>query len=135
MNELAKCACGALQVRITADPVHLVACHCKDCQGRTGSAYGVSCIVEDKAFEHICGDVSQYKRLGDTGGWVLNNFCPTCGTSVFWTAEVIPGLVAVAGGSFENTDWIDLKTHIYTRSAQKWMTYPSDCTKLEGFSE
>ena len=36
------CLCGAVRYTVTGAPVRAVACHCKFCQRRTGSAFIVS---------------------------------------------------------------------------------------------
>jgi len=33
------CACGAVRYRLTAPPLIVHACHCRDCQKLTGSAF------------------------------------------------------------------------------------------------
>jgi hypothetical protein len=39
------CVCGATCYRLTAEPLTLYACHCTDCQKRSGSAFGLSMWV------------------------------------------------------------------------------------------
>jgi hypothetical protein len=36
--------CGSLRAEATGEPAPVVACHCTECQRRTGSAFGVSTI-------------------------------------------------------------------------------------------
>ena len=38
----ASCSCGKLRVTCEGDPKYVLACHCLDCQRRTGSVFGVS---------------------------------------------------------------------------------------------
>jgi hypothetical protein len=33
------CACGAIRYEVTADPIVMFNCHCRDCQKATGSGY------------------------------------------------------------------------------------------------
>lgn len=35
-----------------------------------------------------------------------------------------PGLLAIAGGSFDNPDWYRIEAHIWTRSARSDIQYP-----------
>ena len=37
-----RCFCEAVQYRITEEPLTFYACHCTDCQKRSGSAFGLS---------------------------------------------------------------------------------------------
>jgi hypothetical protein len=42
MSRTAHCCCGALRAKVSGDPSLMVACHCEQCQRRTGMAFGVS---------------------------------------------------------------------------------------------
>jgi hypothetical protein len=42
MNRIARCCCGSLRVETTGEPVIVAACHCQECQRRTGAPFGVS---------------------------------------------------------------------------------------------
>ena len=50
-----KCLCGAVQFRLTEEPLTLYACHCTDCQKRSGSAFGLSLWVHRAAIQVIEG--------------------------------------------------------------------------------
>ena len=41
MIRTARCCCGALRAETTGEPNFVVACHCTECQRRTGSPFGV----------------------------------------------------------------------------------------------
>jgi hypothetical protein len=40
------------------------------------------------------------QRVADSGNTVTFQFCPVCGSTVYWEAQGFPGLIAVAVGSF-----------------------------------
>ena len=40
------CQCGLVRYVLTAEPIRLVACHCKECQRQSGSAFGMSMLVK-----------------------------------------------------------------------------------------
>lgn len=42
MIRIAQCCCGALRAEATGEPAFAGACHCPECQRRTGSPFGVS---------------------------------------------------------------------------------------------
>jgi hypothetical protein len=37
--------CGSLRYVLADEPVPVVACHCKECQRQSGSAFGLSMLV------------------------------------------------------------------------------------------
>jgi hypothetical protein len=47
------------------------------------------------------------------------------------TAEAVPGVRGVAGGTFDDPNWFALPVHVWTRSAQHWMVYPPGVTIQE----
>ena len=75
------CQCGAVRYRIEGDPVSLIACHCKECQRQSGSAFGMSLVVRTTDFK-LTGDVKIYRRPSDSGKHVNCAFCPECGTRI-----------------------------------------------------
>ena len=120
------CACGALRYRVRAAPVRTGVCHCKYCQRRTGSAFGVNVYFSKEDFELTRGELKLYQHRSDeTNRWLKMEFCPSCATTVTWTLEVQPDLRGVAAGSLDDTSWLRIERHGWTRSKQYWVTIPS----------
>lgn len=110
------CACGALRYTTTGHPAKAGACHCRYCQLRTGSAFGVSAYFEENAVE-IRGDRRAYAFSTESDRTFTTHFCPTCGTSVFWTLDLFPDLVGIAAGTFDPpTFWFRVDREVFTRS-------------------
>jgi hypothetical protein len=100
----ATCACGQLRVTCTGEPVKVSLCHCLECQKPTGSTYGVAAFFARSQIQ-ADGTVRMYRRGSDSGFAVTFNFCPDCGSTVFWEHERKPNEVAVAVGSFVDPDF------------------------------
>src|SRR3569623_573240 len=98
----AHCSCGELRIDCEGDPLKVSACHCLECQRRTGSAFGVG-VFYDRTKVAIHGMSTVYTRGGDGGLSVSHHFCLRCGSTVFWYPEKRPHLVAVAIGCFADT--------------------------------
>jgi hypothetical protein len=62
----------------------------------------------------------------ESGRWTKMEFCPTCGTTITWTGEVLPGMRAITVGTLDDPNWIKPKIHAWTRSALHWVVFPSD---------
>lgn len=117
------CACGAVRYRVKNAPVYTGVCHCKFCQRRTGSAFGVNVYVRREDFELTRGALKTYEHRSDeTNRWFTMEFCPNCATTVTWTLEVQPEWRGVAAGSFDDTSWLRIERHGWTRSKQRWVT-------------
>lgn len=49
------CMCGQIQFRLNAEPITLYACHCTDCQRRSGGALLLSMWVHRDSLEVLDG--------------------------------------------------------------------------------
>ncbi|MBW4535755.1 MAG: GFA family protein [Pleurocapsa minor HA4230-MV1] len=57
------CQCGQIRYEIQAEPLTLYACHCKECQKQSSSAFGMSMPVPRDAVVILQGQPKQWKRL------------------------------------------------------------------------
>ena len=126
------CLCGAVRYRVNAEPVRTSACHCRNCQRRTGSAFGIGAYFRQEDVEMLRGELRTYEyRSDESGRWLRTQFCASCGSTVTWTAEALAGLRAIAGGSFDHPDWLRIDRHGWTRSKQKWFECPAGTQVFE----
>jgi hypothetical protein len=113
------CLCGAVRYRVKGDQYLSGICYCTRCQKRTGSAYGNGAYFEEKVVEITRGTLKTYEYHSDESHrWLRIEFCPTCGSTVTWTAEFLPGMRAITSGSLDDPNWLTFKRHYWTRSAQ-----------------
>jgi len=114
------CSCGSVRFEISGEPLWVLACHCPSCKKRTGSAYGISVMVESSAVKEFTGPTRTFRRKGDSGNEVRYEFCPNCATTLRWHVEMIPGRQAFAGGTFDNFDALVPVAEIYKDAAATW---------------
>lgn len=126
----AGCSCGSVRYEVSGNPIRVSVCHCKDCQKRTGSAFGVGCYFRRENVQKLEGSTGLFERTSDAGRWVRNRFCLSCGNTVMWETEVLSHAVGLAAGSFDDTDWVDPKLHVWAGSAQRWTSFQSDAEVL-----
>jgi hypothetical protein len=126
------CVCGNVRYRATGEPILATVCHCKFCQKRTGSAFSQPVVFKAEQVEFSGGQRTTYEHHSDESHrWLRMELCPHCGTTVAWRAERRPGTIAIAGGTFDDPDWVKIQRHIWTRSAQRWMPIPADLECFE----
>ncbi len=119
------CVCGGLRYRTVGQPKRVSACACRWCQRRTGSAIGISVYFDGRDVTFTQGTPNTYRLVSDAGRWIESEFCPTCGTTVGWTLEFLPGLHGIAGGTFDPpTFWYDLERFVFARSKPDWLAIP-----------
>ena len=66
ITRTATCSCGQLCVVVEGEPVRVSVCHCRACQRRTGSAFGVQARWhKDRVGTE--GEAHTWCRVGDDG--------------------------------------------------------------------
>ena len=138
MPRTAECACGRVQVTVENEPVAIVTCHCDFCQKRTGSVLQVSAVFPSTQGVTITGDTNIYNGLEVNGVGTSNgdevkyHFCPTCGSTVYWTFEGRPVLV-VAVGNFADSDFPAPTAELHALFRHRWLQPVEGAEQFEGF--
>ncbi len=85
---------------VSGPPAFSAICCCRDCQSRSGSAFGLSAYYAVEKVIARTGTPTTYRRISDKHRYLDFRFCPTCGTTVWWEAEFLPGKIGIAGALF-----------------------------------
>ncbi|MBB3655617.1 hypothetical protein FHX15_000816 [Rhizobium sp. BK650] len=121
----ARCSCGALGLTLPDEPKAVIACHCIECQRRTGAPFGAGAFYPVEAVA-ISGTARQYTRDAASGGKVHSYFCPDCGSSIYWKAENLPSMIGVALGALTETSHLPAPAKsIFERSKHHWVQIDS----------
>jgi hypothetical protein len=126
----ASCLCGQLSITCEGEPVRISICHCLACQKRSGSAFGAQARWPTENVR-IEGRATEWTRIGDEGGKCTHRFCPTCGSTVYYTIDVMPGLVAVPLGAFADPTFPAPKVSVYGARKHAWVGLPADIESLD----
>lgn len=119
------CLCGAVRYRTEGLPVFSMVCHCRACQHRTGSAFGIGAYFPEPNVAFLQGNLKSFRFESDESGrWLQTEFCSQCGTTLTWTLELRPQVRAIAGGTFDEPGWHGIDRHIWTDSAHPWVVHP-----------
>jgi hypothetical protein len=98
-TRIARCLCGALTATARGEPANVYLCACKTCQIKSGSAFTHAALFAADAVT-ISGAHNGHRRIGESGRWIENRFCPSCGVAVLFYSEGLPGAVGIAAGCF-----------------------------------
>ena len=131
MTRRGGCACGAVRYRFDGDPLFVHACHCKDCQRLTGSAFAITMLIEEARFIVDEGEPLSGEVIAGSGGTKRTYFCGRCGSYLWSRPPARPGLLGVRPGGLDETDWFEPQAHIWTRSKQRWVRLPPDVPAFE----
>ena len=125
-----QCQCGDITYDITCDPLTVHACHCKECQKRTGSAFGISMPISKDNIT-IRGDLKSFERVADSGFRLTQFFCPNCGNTIYGEVERRPNALTLFPGTLDDANWFRLDRMIWTCRAQDWYELPEEIEKLD----
>jgi hypothetical protein len=98
-------------------------CHCLACQRRSGSVFAVQARFPRERVT-IAGDAREYVRVGDEGKRTTFRFCPECGSTVYYTMDVQPDLIAVAVGAFADPTFPPPNFSVYEERRHAWARTP-----------
>lgn len=116
----ALCSCGGLTLTLTGPSKLVVACHCLDCQRRTGAPFGVGAFYPADVVA-ISGAPKEFIREAASGGKVHNYFCPACGSTVYWKADRLPSMFGVAVGALADPNHPPPVRSIFEQSKHDWV--------------
>ena len=119
----ASCTCGQLKAEVSADPIRVSVCHCLNCQRRTGGVFASQARFAQEAVT-LTGHATEYVRTGDSGNKAVFRFCPTCGCTVYWTGEGMPGSIAIPVGAFADPGFPAPTVSVYDDRMHSWVRMP-----------
>jgi hypothetical protein len=121
----AACSCGQLHLAIGGESVRVSMCNCLECQRRTGA------VISNQARflrEQVTlgGQAKTWKRIAESGNELTFYFCPTCGSTVYWENEGLPGYILVAVGNFADPNFPAPTVVVWEQSRHPWIRLPAD---------
>jgi hypothetical protein len=126
------CSCATLRYELTASPLIVHACHCRDCQRISGGAFVINIWIE-KEFVRPSGAIPQSFLLEAGGG--KNHevfFCGKCGAHVWSRYLRAPGdSLFVRAGTLDTPEAVTPDVHVYTRSKLPWLELPRGVPAFE----
>ena len=128
------CSCGTLRYTLTASPLIVHACHCRDCQRLTGSAFVINLWIETHFVETNAAVPQSYTLTAGSGQAHEVFFCGRCGTYVRSRYQAAPGdTVFVRAGTLDNPEVVKPQVHIFTRTKLPWLELPNDVPAFAAF--
>jgi hypothetical protein len=117
----ARCSCGAVTLSLPEKTSRIVvACHCFDCQRRTGAPFGVGAYYP-AAVVTISGTSKEFTHAATSGGEIHNYFRPQCGSTVYWKLSTLPALIAVAVGTMADPKYPGPVISVFEQSKHDWV--------------
>ena len=128
-SRVASCSCGQLTARVTDDPVRVSICHCLACQRRSGSPFAEQARFP-RAGVAVSGISTEYVRVGDKGSHAAFHFCPTCGDTVYYESDALPGFISIPVGAFADPSFPPPPVAVYESGMHGWVVPPPDAEHI-----
>lgn len=118
------CYCGRLRYRVTGQPNAVNACHCRDCQRLTGSAFAINAMFKTRAVEELGESWSHRDVVGAELGsrsWR----CADCGVLLFADHPIFgDSMRFVRIGTLDDGRDLEPDAHYFVRSKHPWVVIP-----------
>jgi len=127
------CRCGRVRYRVagaTGLP-RAYACHCRDCQTWSGSAFSTQFILPEDQLQ-VTGEPALFELTSPDGSRTSRQRgCPVCFTRVFNTNTRRPGLAVARAGTLDRSDELTLVAHIWTKRKLAGIEIPAGTPSWE----
>jgi hypothetical protein len=124
------CQCGGVKYRLLEPPLRVVACHCKQCQKLSTSAFSVTALVNANAVEFE-GVMADWSRSADNGNINAAKFCPVCGNRIYHFNPAIPETIKLKPANLSDTRILNPTAHLWVSEKQAWFTIPEGVTVFD----
>lgn len=112
------CACRDIRYDISAEPVLMAQCQCRDCQYASGTGHCCGIAFPANAVD-MKGEAKFYEITADSGHKVSRGFCPNCGTPLFATTRIEDTLI-VSATSLDDPSVFSPACVFFTSRGHQW---------------
>ena len=125
------CLCGAVRYALKDGfRMRPYACHCTDCQSRTGTAFSEHMLFVladlEIAGELDCGEYDQ-----PSGAHSRIYGCARCKARIYATNDSRAGMASLRCGTLDNSAALVPAAHIWIKSKQPWIGLPEDAVTMD----
>lgn len=128
----ASCQCGQVTYKLFEAPQNVIACHCKECQKLSTSAFSVTAVVATNAIE-FSGEMKQWTRIADSGNKNSGYFCSNCGTRIYQFNPEQPDSIKLKLKPVDKVSesLFEPKIHVWTSEKLSWDQIPAGVKTIE----
>ena len=120
------CRCAGVRYTLALDELpRTYACHCRDCQTWSGSAFSQQFFMPEASLD-VTGPIAIYEITTPSGNTSIQRMCGVCHSRIYNSNSARPGLVVVRAGTLDRSDELDIVAHIWVKRKQPWLSLPRD---------
>jgi hypothetical protein len=126
-----ECACGKVRyVLHDTGGMQPYACHCRDCQTRSGSSVMLNLHIGLDQLE-LTGELIDAHVAKQDGSTVTQFACPGCLTRIYSSGTARPGMGILRAGTLDGSDELRPAVHLWTSRKQPWVIIADDVPTYE----
>ena len=124
------CQCGGVKYTLKEPPIMIAACHCRECQKLSTSAFSITAVVKSDTVE-FSGEMQDWSRGSDSGNISAEKFCHTCGNRIYHYNPEELGTLKLKPSNLSNTKLIVPTVHVWLSEKQDWYQVPEGVKTFE----
>ena len=121
------CQCGAVTYVLKAPPATVAACHCRQCQKLSSSAFSLTAAVAADDID-IRGETREWRRVAASGNVSVAKLCASCGNHIYHLNPDEPGWIMLKPSTLADTRVIEPTLHVWVGEKQDWVVIPDGVT-------
>ncbi len=106
------------------------ACHCTDCQSRTGTAFSEHMLFAQQDME-LTGeiDAGEFRQPSGANSRILG--CARCKARIYAVNDTREGMASLRCGTLDSSASVVPAAHVWVKSKQPWIGLPNDARTLD----
>ena len=117
------CLCGAVRYALNGGPLLAYACHCHDCQTRSGAAFTLTLVIRSADLA-VAGQPIIHERTSASARVTERSLCPACQVQLLSRAPAAPDYMSLRAGTLDDASCVVPGAQSFVESAIPWAVIP-----------
>ena len=127
---LGGCACGRVRFEISAPPIAMFLCHCRDCQKASGAPYAANVWFSSNELAFGC-EPAGYSCTPDKGTHTIHEFCPECGSPIGMRVLESDHFRGIRVSALDEPLTFSPEASIFMKNASSWEVFAEELPRFE----
>ncbi|KAF3392810.1 hypothetical protein F1880_008511 [Penicillium rolfsii] len=118
------CLCRKLEYEYQGDPLTKAPCYCLSCRKISGSTNTLNLLLPEGQFKVIAGSAKHHTQMHESGKQLTVYFCGECGSAIYKTHELFPGMVVILAGTLDDPQGLEHAkpmVELYSKNRVSWL--------------
>lgn len=121
------CKCGSLHFELRNEPLFVHACHCLDCKRKTGSSFGLTCIVLESEIVITQGSLRPIEVSPESTAY----HCSDCDAKIYRTSTSFRATAWLQTSCVEDLRRLKIGAHTFVKRKDDWLQLPDDVPQFQ----